>query len=68
MNVRVNNITMRVEMARNRMTNSKLKEITGISKATVSAVRNGKSCSYETARKLDEALKVDISEFIESEV
>lgn len=68
MNVRVNNITMRIEMARNRMTNSKLKEITGISKATVSAVRNGKSCSYETACKLAEALKVDISEFIESEV
>jgi len=67
-NVRVNNITMRVEMARNRLTNDKLKEATGISKATISAVRNGKTCSYDTASKLAKALNIDIMELIESEV
>ena len=67
-NVRVNNITMRVEMARNRLTNDKLKVISGISKATISAVRNGKSCSYDTAEKLAKALNIDLTELIESEV
>lgn len=68
MNVHVNNITMRVEMARNRLTNDKLKEVTGISKATISAVRNGKTCSFETAVKLAKALNLDLMELIESEV
>lgn len=68
MNVRVNNITMRVEMARNRLTNDKLKEVTGISKATISAVRNGKTCSYDTAEKLAKALNLDLMELIEREV
>lgn len=67
-NVRVNNITMRVEMARNRLTNDKLKEVTGISKATISAVRNGKTCSFETAEKLAMALNLDLMELIEREV
>lgn len=67
-NVRVNNITMRVEMARNRLTNDKLKEVTGISKATISAVRNGKTCSYDTAEKLAKALNLDLMELIEREV
>lgn len=67
LNVHVNNITMRVEMARNRLTNDKLKEVTGISKATISAVRNGKSCSYNTAVKIAKALNLDVMELIESE-
>ena len=68
MNVRVNNITMRVEMARNRFTNYKLRDITGISKATISSVRNGKTCSFETAEKLAKALNLDLMELIEREV
>lgn len=68
MNVIINNSVMRAEMARNRLTNDKLKIISGISKATISAVRNGKSCSYNTAAKIAKALNLDIMELIESEV
>lgn len=66
-NVRVNSLLMRVEMTRNRLTNDKLKDITGVSKATLSAVRNGKSCSYDTAAKIAEALGVDVTEILEKE-
>ena len=68
MNVIINNSVMRAEMARNRFTNDKLKVISGLSKATISAVRNGKSCSYNTAAKIAKALNLDVMELIESEV
>lgn len=66
-NVRVNSLLMRVEMTKNRLTNDKLKDITGVSKATLSAVRNGKSCSFNTAVKIAEALGVDVTEILEKE-
>lgn len=66
--VHINNAIMRAEMARNRLTNDKLKIITGISKATISAVKNGKTCSISTATKIAKALNLDVMELIESEV
>lgn len=45
-----------------------LQEITGVSKQTLSAVSNGKSCSFETAEKLAKALNLDLMEMIEREV
>lgn len=45
-----------------------LQEITGVSKQTLSAVSNGKSCSFETAEKLAKALNLDLMELIEREV
>lgn len=67
-NIRVDSMLIRAEMARNRLTNDKLKEISGISKATISAVKNGKSCSYNTAAKIAKALNIYVMELIESEV
>lgn len=45
-----------------------LQEISGVSKQTLSAVSNGKSCSFETAKKLAKALNLDLMELIEREV
>ena len=45
-----------------------LAELSGVSKQTLSAVSNGKSCSYDTASKLAKALNIDVMELIESEV
>lgn len=45
-----------------------LQEMSGVSKQTISAVSNGKTCSYDTAVKLAKALNIDIMELIESEV
>ena len=67
MNVRINSTIMRIEMARYRLTNNSLKELTGVSKNTISAIRNGKSCSYDTANKIAKALQIGVNELIESE-
>lgn len=45
-----------------------LQEISGVSKQTLSAVSNGKSCSFETAEKLAKALNLELMELIEREV
>lgn len=45
-----------------------LQAMSGVSKQTISAVSNGKTCSYDTAVKLAKALNIDIMELIESEV
>ena len=44
-----------------------LQELTGVSKATLSAVSNGKSCAYDTAVKIAAGLCVDVTELIEKE-
>nr|WP_304015280.1 helix-turn-helix transcriptional regulator [Ruminococcus bromii] len=66
-NVRVNNLLMRVEMTKKRLTNEKLSVVTGVSKATLSAVRNGKTCSYATAEKIARAFDKDVSELLTKE-
>lgn len=37
----------------------------GVSRATVTAVKSGKSCSYQTAFKIAKALGVDVTELLE---
>lgn len=47
------------------LTLMKLSEMTGISKATISAVKNGKTCSFRTASKIAKSLDLDVMELIE---
>ncbi|MGI5852606.1 MAG: helix-turn-helix domain-containing protein [Caldicoprobacterales bacterium] len=42
-----------------------LSELSGLSRATISNVRCGKSCSKETVRKIAKALEVEIEDLIE---
>lgn len=42
-----------------------LQELSGVSKQTLSAVSNGKSCKYETACKIATALKINVTDLIE---
>lgn len=39
----------------------------GISRATINAICTGKSCSYNTARRIAAALDVDLSDICEGE-
>lgn len=52
MSVPMNRVAIITEMARRHMTCNKLVELSGVSRVTITAVRNGKSCSRETADKL----------------
>lgn len=46
--------------------NSKqLAEKAGVSRATVCSVKNGKSCSYDTASRIANAMGVDLTKIIE---
>lgn len=47
------------------ITQIKLAEASGVSRATVNSVRGGKSCSEETANKIAQALNVNLKEILE---
>lgn len=60
MSVRIDRVAMIAEMARKDINCNRLAELSGVSRVTVTAVRNGKSCSRETADKLAAILGRDI--------
>ncbi len=52
MSVPMDRVAIITEMAKRHMNCNQLVELSGVSRVTVTAVRNGKSCSRETAEKL----------------
>lgn len=60
MSVRIDRVALVAEMARRDINCNRLVELSGVSRVTVTAVRNGKSCSQETADKLTAVLGRDI--------
>lgn len=52
MSVHIDRVAMITEMARKHISCNRLVELSGVSRVTVTAVRNGKSCSKNTAEKL----------------
>ena len=64
--MRINRIKLVAEMARQDMTQLRLTEITGVSRATISGVQNGRSCSSSTAVKIADALNVPLETLLEN--
>lgn len=64
--MRIDRIRLIVEMARRDMTTFQLSELSGLSRATVTGVRSGKSCSKQTAEKLAAILGPEIFEPVDS--
>lgn len=60
MSVRIDRVALVAETARRNINCNRLVELSGVSRVTVTAVRNGKSCSQETADKLAAVLGRDI--------
>ena len=60
MSVRIERVSMIAEMARKDINCNRLVELSGVSRGTVTAVRNGKSCSKQTAERLAAILGRDI--------
>lgn len=60
MSVPMNRVAIITNMAEMHMSCNQLVELSGVSRATITAVRNGKSCSKETAEKLAAVLGQDI--------
>lgn len=62
--MKIDRVKLIAIMAERNMTCTKLSKQTGIALSTISSIRSGKSCLYETATKIAKALGVDVSEII----
>lgn len=63
--MRIDRIKLATELARQDMTQKRLAEMSGVSRATVNYVRAGKSCTDEVGQKIALALGVDVTELLE---
>ena len=66
--MRINRVSLVAEMARKDMNITKLTELSQVSRATITAVKSGKSCTEETAAKLAQGLGVPLESILEKEV
>ena len=58
--MRIDRVEFAAALARADLKVKRLAELTGMSRGTITAVKNGKSCSQETAEKLAAVLGRDI--------
>ena len=63
--MRIDRLKLVTELARQDMTQKRLAELTGVSRATINYIRSGKSCSDEVGQKIAKALQVDLKELVE---
>lgn len=63
--MRIDRIKLITEMARQDMTQLRLVELSGVSRATISGIQNGRSCSSRSAVKIADALKVPLKTLLE---
>nr|WP_295680309.1 helix-turn-helix transcriptional regulator [uncultured Lachnoclostridium sp.]DAE03932.1 MAG TPA: helix-turn-helix domain protein [Myoviridae sp. ct2cn10] len=62
--MRIDRVKFVAELTRQDMTQTKLAELSGVSRATINYIKGGKSCSDEVGNKLAKALGVDVSKLI----
>lgn len=63
--MRIDRVKLAAEMVRQDVTQLKLVELTGISRATISGIQNGRSCSSRSAVKIADALNVPLETLLE---
>jgi len=63
--VRIDRIKLVTELAKRDMSQKRLAELSGVSRATINYVRAGKSCSDEVGQKIADALGIDIVKILE---
>lgn len=63
--MRIDRIKLVSELTRQDMTQKRLAERAGISRATVNYIKGGKSCSDEVGHKIADALKVPLETLLE---
>lgn len=63
--MRIDRIRLITELAKRDMTQKKLSELSGVSRATINYIKGGKSCTDEVGVKIAKALGVDVTEIIE---
>lgn len=63
--MRIDRIKFVAALAKQDMTQKKLAELSGVSRATINYIKSGKSCTDEVGEKIAKALKMPISELLE---
>lgn len=63
--MRIDRVKLVAELTKRDMTQKRLSELSGVSRATLNYVKNGKRCSDEVGRKIAKALGVDVTEILE---
>lgn len=64
--MRIDRVKLVTEMARQDMTQLRLVELSGVSRATISGIQNGRSCSSRSAVKIADALNVPLVTLLEN--
>ena len=64
--MRIDRIKLVSELTKRDMTQSKLAELAGISRATVNYIKAGKSCTDEVGKKIADALQIPVEKLIEN--
>lgn len=63
--MRINRIKFITEFEKRDMTQKRLAELSGVSRATINYLKGGKRCTDEIGQKIAKALGVDVTEIIE---
>lgn len=63
--MRINRKNLTLALLDKDLTQKQLSEITGLSRATINGVKNGRSCSDRTGYIIAEALNMEIEDLIE---
>lgn len=63
--MRIDRVKFIAELEKQNMTQKRLSELSGVSRATISYIRGGKRCTDEVGQRIAEVLGVDMTEIIE---
>lgn len=63
--MRIDRVRFCAQLARKDWTLKKLSEVSGVSRQTLSYIKQGKSCTDEIGNRIIKALDVDVTELIE---
>lgn len=63
--MRIDRIKFVTELTKQDMTQTKLSELSGVSRMTINSIKGGKSCSDEVGHKIADALQVPIETLLE---
>lgn len=63
--MRIDRVKLVTELAKQDLTQKRLAELAGVSRATINCIRSGKSCSEEIGSKIAKALNVPIEKLLE---
>lgn len=63
--MRINRIKFITELEKQDMTQKRLAELSGVSRATINYIKGGKRCTDEVGQKIADALGVTTEELIE---